>query len=151
MEESKAVVTVGLTAYRELLGGLPEVQRQYISLIVRGMCPSIAEVLIRRTHNTLSHHWFLDPEFQKVKEYALSHQEFYQEEAKTVFLEALSMKAQELLDMLVEKGLREWDKLGKDDKKAVIQAVSLVRRDIHAKEGSSANYDELILRRHFNA
>ncbi len=147
MEETKSLVAER-TSLQELMAGLSKAQRMYLSLSLRGMSHAEALAVVEVKSKTVVE-W--GEGFRKVAGYVLSHadREIYQKEALEIFASNLSVKAQELIDTLLDKGIHKWEEIDRYDKSCVMQAIGLVaKRGMGGKGEGGGSYEELILRKH---
>lgn len=129
-----------------------DAQEMYLSLVARGATPAIAGHLTGMKYQTVQH-WLDREDFQKLAVFVGDSRDVYREEAQRLFFSNLSVKAQHILELLIDKGIADWDKLDKMDKTCVMQALNIIGKhtltDVTAQGRGS--YEELILRRKVSA
>ena len=123
-------------------------QQMFLSLILRGMYSEEARKQVGIKTGTVDI-WEKDDGFSGVASFVMAHRALYQGEALKIFVGNLEVKAQEVLDTVITKGLK-WDELEKADKGFVLQAVNMVTR----RFGEAGNpkfgpgtYEEVIARK----
>lgn len=139
MEKSLAKVK----SFDELMFPLTKGQRDYIYLRMMGLEESEALQLIKRKAKAHSV-WLSDKAFRELEEHVISNRSLYTEEAFRGFVRDLGLKAQQVLDGLIEKGL-EWDELKQGDKPYVMKAVELIAK-LAPSGKASEGYEEMLLR-----
>jgi hypothetical protein len=135
----------------EVFEGLTKYQAMYLSLILRGMTRREAKELVGLRSQTMAW-WTGQEEFQAFVRWAMSPdvREKYSEEAMTIFAKGLSLKAQEFIDFLINKGLFQWETVGIEERKIIMQAVNIAaKRGEYAGKttGEPGSFEELIMRR----
>lgn len=129
----------------ELFAPLTKGQRDYLYL--RLMDLPIQESL-RIANLKLSSYnkvWRLDGNFKELEDYILTKKEMYAKEAFAGYLQNIGVKAQKVLESLVEKGLA-WDTLNQGDKPYVFKAIELIAKLSPKGGGDKQGYEEMILK-----
>ncbi len=132
----------------EILGGLCKSQQEYICLRLRGMGSEEAIKVINRKIGTLVEVWTKEEAFNDIFWWLYNNpeRERYAQEALVIFTGNLSVKAQELLNNLLDMGIERWEGLDKTDKSSVMRAIDIVtKKGGEGREGGS--YEEIIMRR----
>lgn len=125
-------MTKEVTTYKplqEVMEPLTKGQREYLVLRLMGLAVNEALRLANRKEGSL-HIWKHEDGFNEVETYLLSNRDAYVKEAFGDAVSLTALKAQKVIEMLVDKAL-EWDNpevLKQADKCYVMKAVELAKK-----------------------
>lgn len=141
---SNKVTNVELRSLTEVIKDLTKGQRAYIYYRLMGLTEVESIKLASRKEGSL-HVWQHDEAFRQVETFIMANLSHYAEEAFGDIAITGALKAQEIINHLLELGL-SWDEQSRTDKPYIMQAVNIARRGVSENPSDKESYEEMIHR-----